>query len=250
MPLSQGVRSLVRVVLVIVVFVVGPGIASAQDHYEGVIGPGALYEIDVPAVWNGDLVLYAHGIVQASLPVALARQPGRVCHHPHSAARRGPGRRGVELLEQWMVARRCGPQDSSARRHFRVASREATAHVPHGPFDGRSRDCEAGRALSTTVRWGTRDVRAARRRSRGTAVRRQRPRHVRSLLSGRPAGNSVRCATGHAVPLTARPGWPERAVHLRRSRRSVQILPRHCNGRPRRGCRSSTRPSLGARRSM
>jgi pimeloyl-ACP methyl ester carboxylesterase len=44
--------------------------ASAQSHYAGAIGPGSFYEIDVPADWNGDLVLYAHGIVQASLPVA------------------------------------------------------------------------------------------------------------------------------------------------------------------------------------
>ena len=29
----------------------------------GEIGPGASYEIVVPPVWNGDLVLYAHGYV-------------------------------------------------------------------------------------------------------------------------------------------------------------------------------------------
>ena len=42
----------------------------AQSHFAGPIGPGSSYEIDVPAVWNGDLVLYAHGIVQADEPVA------------------------------------------------------------------------------------------------------------------------------------------------------------------------------------
>jgi pimeloyl-ACP methyl ester carboxylesterase len=47
-----------------------PAPAAAQEHYEGAAGPGSTYEIDVPAVWNGDLVLYAHGIVQASLAVA------------------------------------------------------------------------------------------------------------------------------------------------------------------------------------
>lgn len=46
-----------------------PG-AAAQLHVSGEIGPGSLYEIDVPAAWNGDLVLYAHGIVQAEKPVA------------------------------------------------------------------------------------------------------------------------------------------------------------------------------------
>lgn len=44
-------------------------VASAQVHDAGPIGPGSLYEIDAPAVWNGDLVLYAHGIVQADRPV-------------------------------------------------------------------------------------------------------------------------------------------------------------------------------------
>jgi pimeloyl-ACP methyl ester carboxylesterase len=47
------------------------GTASAQSHIDGAIGPGSLYEIDVPAVWNGSLVLYAHGIVQADQPVML-----------------------------------------------------------------------------------------------------------------------------------------------------------------------------------
>jgi pimeloyl-ACP methyl ester carboxylesterase len=60
------------VVVVLVLGVSGAGTeVAAQAHYEGAIGPGADYEIDVPATWNGDLVLYAHGIVQASLPVAL-----------------------------------------------------------------------------------------------------------------------------------------------------------------------------------
>lgn len=40
-------------------------------HIEGVLGPGALYAIDVPAEWNGDLVLYMHGIKPAFAPVDL-----------------------------------------------------------------------------------------------------------------------------------------------------------------------------------
>lgn len=43
---------------------------AAQTHVTGTLGPGSTYEIDVPAVWNGDLVVYAHGIVQADKPVA------------------------------------------------------------------------------------------------------------------------------------------------------------------------------------
>ena len=43
--------------------------ASAQSHFAGAIGPGSLYEIDVPANWNGNLVVYAHGLVPADAPV-------------------------------------------------------------------------------------------------------------------------------------------------------------------------------------
>lgn len=51
--------------------------ALAQRHESGSIGPGSLYEIDVPAQWNNDLVIYAHGIVQADEPlVAPSFQTG------------------------------------------------------------------------------------------------------------------------------------------------------------------------------
>ncbi len=60
---------LVRGVLVMLA-VATASIVSAQTHKSGTIGPRALYEIDTPAAWNGDLVLYAHGIVQADQPVA------------------------------------------------------------------------------------------------------------------------------------------------------------------------------------
>ena len=43
----------------------------AQEHVVGQTGPGALYALDMPAAWNGDLVVYAHGIVDPVLPVAL-----------------------------------------------------------------------------------------------------------------------------------------------------------------------------------
>jgi len=45
--------------------------ASAQQHVEGQTGPGSLYSLDLPAVWNGDLIVYAHGIVDPALPVVL-----------------------------------------------------------------------------------------------------------------------------------------------------------------------------------
>jgi pimeloyl-ACP methyl ester carboxylesterase len=39
--------------------------------YTGVIGGANLYEVRVPADWNGELVLYAHGFVDAAEPVQL-----------------------------------------------------------------------------------------------------------------------------------------------------------------------------------
>jgi len=47
------------------------GAVDTPIHIEGTIGPGALYSIDVPAEWNGDLVLYAHGYTTVQEPVGL-----------------------------------------------------------------------------------------------------------------------------------------------------------------------------------
>src|SRR5215211_1255007 len=57
--------------LIALAFLATAGPALAQQHVEGQTGPGALYALDVPAAWNGDLVVYAHGIVDPVLPVAL-----------------------------------------------------------------------------------------------------------------------------------------------------------------------------------
>src|SRR5262245_30209220 len=45
--------------------------ADAPVHLEGTIGPGALYALDKPANWNGDLVLYMHGYTTPGSPIAL-----------------------------------------------------------------------------------------------------------------------------------------------------------------------------------
>ncbi|MDB4889464.1 MAG: hypothetical protein JWL61_1319 [Gemmatimonadetes bacterium] len=42
----------------------------------GETGSGALYAFFVPANWNGDVVYYAHGIVDAALPIALPTGDG------------------------------------------------------------------------------------------------------------------------------------------------------------------------------
>jgi len=49
-----------------------PAIISGEAvHLEGSIGPGALYALDKPAEWNGDLVVYMHGYSDPHSPVAL-----------------------------------------------------------------------------------------------------------------------------------------------------------------------------------
>src|SRR5262249_5813560 len=46
--------------------------SGGAGNVEGTTGPGALYAIDVPENWNGELVVYAHGYVEESgVQVAL-----------------------------------------------------------------------------------------------------------------------------------------------------------------------------------
>ncbi len=44
---------------------------AGPAQVEGEIGPGALYALFLPAGWNGDLVLYAHGYSFPDAPIAL-----------------------------------------------------------------------------------------------------------------------------------------------------------------------------------
>jgi alpha-beta hydrolase superfamily lysophospholipase len=46
-------------------------ITGPAVHLEGSVGPGALYALDKPADWNGDLVIYLHGYTTPGQPVAL-----------------------------------------------------------------------------------------------------------------------------------------------------------------------------------
>ena len=45
--------------------------AFADEVVDGRFGPGALYRLVRPTNWNGSLLLYAHGFVPGSAPVAL-----------------------------------------------------------------------------------------------------------------------------------------------------------------------------------
>src|SRR5277367_1797971 len=62
--LIQGtLSSTLTAVLIAVLFAVICGSAAAQQHITGTLPDGATYVIDVPAVWNGTLLLYSHGYV-------------------------------------------------------------------------------------------------------------------------------------------------------------------------------------------
>ena len=69
MPCASGSRARVLAFLIGISLALAAPQAHAQSHFEGEIGPGSTYEIDVPANWHGALVVYAHGMVQADLPV-------------------------------------------------------------------------------------------------------------------------------------------------------------------------------------
>lgn len=47
------------------------GDAIWADHVEGMTGPRSQYALYKPVNWNGDVIYYAHGIVDPELPVAL-----------------------------------------------------------------------------------------------------------------------------------------------------------------------------------
>ncbi len=49
--------------LTLILLVIFCGSASAQKHLTGTLPDGATYVIDVPANWNGTLLLYSHGYV-------------------------------------------------------------------------------------------------------------------------------------------------------------------------------------------
>ena len=47
------------------------GPAMADDIVDGRLGPGALYRLVRPTIWNGGLVIYAHGFVSPGQPIAI-----------------------------------------------------------------------------------------------------------------------------------------------------------------------------------
>jgi len=52
--------------------------ARADEVIDGRLGPGALYRLVRPTNWNGSLILYAHGFVSSSEPVAIPADGDRI----------------------------------------------------------------------------------------------------------------------------------------------------------------------------
>lgn len=65
-PKSAGRMILTALLLSLGMF---PAVAAAATEVQGTLG-GAPYTLFVPEAWNGDLIVYAHGIVDPALPVA------------------------------------------------------------------------------------------------------------------------------------------------------------------------------------
>lgn len=61
----------VHALLAVFLLVGFTGVAAADEVVDGRFGPGALYRLVRPTLWNGSLVLYAHGYVDPEAPVSL-----------------------------------------------------------------------------------------------------------------------------------------------------------------------------------
>jgi pimeloyl-ACP methyl ester carboxylesterase len=66
--MSTVLRSVLLSVLSSVLLVLFSAGAAAQQHLTGTLPDGATYVIDVPATWNGTLLLYSHGYVTPGSP--------------------------------------------------------------------------------------------------------------------------------------------------------------------------------------
>jgi pimeloyl-ACP methyl ester carboxylesterase len=61
--MSKITRGTLLSALTAILIAVFCGSAAAQQHLTGTLPDGATYVIDVPAIWNGTLLLYSHGYV-------------------------------------------------------------------------------------------------------------------------------------------------------------------------------------------
>ncbi|MFC9842843.1 alpha/beta hydrolase family protein [Streptomyces sp. NPDC060223] len=54
-----------------------PAQAATDTHLEGHLASGAAYLVDVPAAWNGTVLLYSHGYVPAGFPNSAQNAPSK-----------------------------------------------------------------------------------------------------------------------------------------------------------------------------
>jgi pimeloyl-ACP methyl ester carboxylesterase len=64
----------VPVVVLALICLTSPSLGVAQQVITGTVADGSLFEFDVPANWNGDLVVYAHGIFDPQAALVLPSQ--------------------------------------------------------------------------------------------------------------------------------------------------------------------------------
>ena len=171
---------------------------------------GAGYRIEVPANWNGDVVLYAHGYRGEGLELTVSNPPIR-----NHLIRSGLCVGGVQLPGQRVRARHRRPGHAPPAPALRRARRQARAGVHDGDVDGRPRDRGGHRAVAELVR---RRPARVRRDGRQRAVR---------LFPRRPPrlGDHRRRRTGRpdAYGLVHEPRWV--AVNAEPPRRHLPDRP-------------------------
>jgi pimeloyl-ACP methyl ester carboxylesterase len=64
-------RCIVQALLALLLLLGFSGQAFADEVVDGRVGPGALYRLVRPTNWNGNLLIYAHGVVSSNEPVEL-----------------------------------------------------------------------------------------------------------------------------------------------------------------------------------
>ena len=132
------------------------GSAVAQQHVVGQTGPGALYALDMPDAWNGDLVVYAHGIVDPVLPVALPSTQDNF-----TLVRDALLSRGFAVASSSFSGNGFILKDAAQRTHQLTGlftarfspSPPGAARGPLARIDGGAAACRERTRASTTARW-------------------------------------------------------------------------------------------------
>ncbi len=163
--------------------------ADAQQLVQGTTPTGALYAFAVPDDWNGDLIIYGHGIVDPAAPMALpTTQDG------FTVLKEALLERGFAVAYSSYSENGYALKDAFHRLHELPAlfearvNRRPRARLPDGPLARRRCRPDAGRAVSGQVRRRAGDVRLRQRGRTGGSVPWRRSGAVRRVLPRRAAG--------------------------------------------------------------